>query len=517
VDGGIEDGGILDGGADGGSLIPFGERCTSHSECETQICLPTSTLGSICTRRCSNDCPADWVCKAFVLDGNRIINLCVPFGEVYCQPCAASQECPVEGDRCSDFGGATYCSRDCAASGACPPGYECRDVPFRFTAEGLALRADGGLGDGGALAPDAGFDPDAGSEPVYRQCVPQSGLCPGCIDHDGDRYGVGADCLGPDCDDRDPTVHPGAVEVCDGKDNDCNGIIDDPFDLRTDDLNCGHCGRACDVAGGQKCCEGDCVDVASSALHCGACGQRCSGEGLACCSGSCRSTLTEPSHCGGCGMPCQNDHGALGCEQGQCRPTCVGAWGDCDGNPRNGCETPLDTIDHCGACDRACTNSYGTTRCVQGRCEPTCSEGHGDCDGNPQNGCESNLAYSAAPVLHCGGCSQPCVNDHGTTSCEASVCKPVCNPPTWGDCDGIPRNGCETDLLSSPLSCGVCGRVCGAQNAVSSQCLAGQCRITCSPGYFDCNGLPNDGCEANLTVVTTCNSCQADPDCPAGF
>jgi hypothetical protein len=33
---------------------------------------------------------------------------------------------------------------------------------------------------------------------------------------------------GIDCDDLNAATNPGAVEVCDGKDNDCNGLVDDP-------------------------------------------------------------------------------------------------------------------------------------------------------------------------------------------------------------------------------------------------------------------------------------------------
>ncbi len=37
-----------------------------------------------------------------------------------------------------------------------------------------------------------------------------------------------------DCDEEDPTVHPGAVEVCNAVDEDCDGLIDEDFDADGD-------------------------------------------------------------------------------------------------------------------------------------------------------------------------------------------------------------------------------------------------------------------------------------------
>ena len=65
-----------------------------------------------------------------------------------------------------------------------------------------------------------------------------------CEDQDGDGWPAGADCAVEDCDDANPDRYPGAVEFCNGLDDNCDGEVDEGV------LNaCGDCSSGCTTDG----------------------------------------------------------------------------------------------------------------------------------------------------------------------------------------------------------------------------------------------------------------------------
>src|SRR5207249_7010920 len=63
----------------------------------------------------------------------------------------------------------------------------------------------------------------------------------------GDADGDGISACNGDCNDLNPAVHPGAAEVCDGLDDDCDG----QGDVELPDLD----------GDGYSACRGDCNDA----------------------------------------------------------------------------------------------------------------------------------------------------------------------------------------------------------------------------------------------------------------
>ena len=101
------------------------------------------------------------------------------------------------------------------------------------------LDADGdGLGDPATLETSCVVPPGSVANDLDCDDDDAAGPAVAYLDGDGDGFGGGSaqllcgvaspwSSLGGDCDDDAATVHPDAVEVCDGIDNDCVGGIDD--------------------------------------------------------------------------------------------------------------------------------------------------------------------------------------------------------------------------------------------------------------------------------------------------
>jgi len=62
------------------------------------------------------------------------------------------------------------------------------------------------------------------------------------VDNDGDGY-----LSDVDCNDNDPSINPGATEICNGIDDDCDELIDEGFDIDGDGYT--SCGGDCDDNG----------------------------------------------------------------------------------------------------------------------------------------------------------------------------------------------------------------------------------------------------------------------------
>ena len=145
--------------------------------------------------------------------------------------------CPGEREDCDDTNPATYprafeicdgedndCDDDVDESGACDnpcEGDECVAGTVICSSDATATIACVLTGDGCAAFEAPRLCGDG------RSCV--DGVCTDdvvCADPDGDGRGPGCEA-GADCRGADPSSYDGAVELCDGLDNNCDGVADD--------------------------------------------------------------------------------------------------------------------------------------------------------------------------------------------------------------------------------------------------------------------------------------------------
>jgi len=460
----------------GPQLGSFGDPCEGNEDCRSGVCVESGGR-SVCTVPCG-ECPPGWACRSRANTGADVASICVPLDPQLCEPCGHDDDCGGPDDLCMEIGQGTYCGAHCGGGLGCVEGFSCEAV----------------------------YGEDA--EVLPSQCLPEAGSCSPCVDPDDDGYGVGGDCLGPDCDPEEAEVHPGATEVCNRRDDDCDHDVDE--DVVPPDDGCLVDGVCAGVA--PRCFDGEWVcpypDTwePDGEVSCDGLDNDCNGK-----TDEPFDLLTSLEHCGACNQPCAPPHGTGACEAGECGITeCDPGWHDVDGSVGNGCEYDCEPtgeeacdgadndcdgeadegfdlttdLDNCGVCGRACQHRHAGSECRERQCVMLdCEEGWWDVDEDPANGCEY--------------------------ACEVAG-EELCNEVD-DDCDGATDEG--FDLTADLANCGVCGRVCAPDHALPV-CAEGLCGVArCEDGWHDLDANPLNGCEYGCVPVgdEVCN--EADDDC----
>ena len=165
----------------------------------------------------------------------------------------------------------------------------------------------------------------------------------------------------------------------------------------------------------------------------------------------------------GCNQCTCDGSGQWVCEDVCPELVCDPGYADCDGDRANGCETNVqDDVMNCGACGNYCAMVGAISACVAGVCTlDTCDAGYGDCNGDPDDGCEVPVgdgecanrceppADSPAPVPSEGSCQCPegmgCVIG-SVENPDGEYCFPLPEPcPSFGTCDCLATCVCPRD------------------------------------------------------------------------
>jgi hypothetical protein len=374
-----------------------------------------------------------------------------------------------------------------------------------------------------------------------------NGNVPICLDNDSDGYVICDEICGPltllcgDCDNNDPSINPGAPEicgdridndcdhkkdkkdpegcctptdtpesVCNGIDDDCDGQIDEDYVPTPTTCGAGKC-----VSTGQTKCvdgvEGDtCTPGTPSAETCDNLDNDCDG--------AVDEDLTQPTTCGV--GECMGNTGtetcAAGvwgndtCDQyaGATAETCDGSLDEnCDGVVDEGCNCTNGATRSCGSDTGECVS--GTEICIGGVWSGVCVGEVGpsaevcdnldnDCDGSSD---EDFTGLGMTCTVGAGVCEATgtyvCTVDGLGTACSATPGTPTGIPESI--CNGIDDdcNGqVDEDYVPTSITCGV-----------------GECAST---GQTTCvGGIESDTCTPGTPSAETCDN--LDNDCDGSF
>jgi hypothetical protein len=495
-----------------------GRSCVDIDECETAPCAPEvsclNTNGGFSCGPCPSGFTGDGYtgcvdideCAQELHDCSPLVTCGNTLGSYRCDDCP--QGYAGDGHTCVDVDECESETSLCDAHVACTNtegGYTCGECPTGYTGDGFICQDidecsvspcdpltwcanEEGSYTCGECPPGYEGDGYAGCLDI-DECATENGGCTEdeeCFNEEGSYYCEVA-CL---LDDR----------TCDGRDDDCDGDVDDDYEIQP--VVCG--GPLCN--GRLECIDG--VVVAHCNLEEIDANEQCNGV-----DDDCDGAIDEDLHdrVDTCGIGACNVPGHFTCVDGQpgsdCPPpapndaSCNGIDDDCDFRVDE--DYPFTQIT-CGT--GACLAS-GTHFCDRGtlvsRCTPrapalndvTCNGIDDDCNGTADEDFVSQLTQCGV-----GACRA-----QGTTSCISGLIVNSCQPsPAAADdsaCNGVDddcNGSVDEDFVSQATSCGTAN--CASSGTTS--CVAGQivdsCRpATTGPSDANCNGVDDD-CDGNV-------------------
>ena len=220
-----------------------GAACETGDDCYSGWCLPSQD-GLVCSKGCLSSCPNGWLCRSITGASGQPAFVCIDPLAFLCVPCLDTVTCNQlaagAGNVCVQNGNnGSFCGVACDETTPCPEGFACEAVPAPGggTAD-QCVPVDGQVCACTQLASDLGATTSC-------NVTNEHGSCPGaryCADD-----GLTA------CDGFEPDA-----ESCNGVDDDCDGTTDEGTggglcEVATPD---GTCPGTSVCQGGKLVCEG---------------------------------------------------------------------------------------------------------------------------------------------------------------------------------------------------------------------------------------------------------------------
>ena len=490
-----------------GMCISGGEpwcACKTNADCDSSLCIDTPA-GHVCAAKCVDTCKDGFACASVNSGGGDMSTVCVPKWGWLCDPCSTNADCDSPGlgkqAACLDYGDVGhFCGFDCTDNSDCPSGFACGEGK---TIDG-ATRKQCWFGAGaGAAASVCGCSQRAAAMELSTTCWATDGAS-------------GAKCGGlRHCTAKGLEACGGkpGKEVCNGKDDDCDGL--------TDNL-------ACDD---QNDCTQDLCDAASATCsHNMLDGSPCNADNTECTANdACQNGACKPGAAKTCsdGNPCTDDscdpkagcvfaNNSAGCDDGKiCTTNDYCAGGTCNPGKSNNCDDGNSCTDQ--ACDPVtgnCSTTFNTLNCDD---KNACTKGDACKDGV----CKAGLSVDCTDTDACtldscdlaGGCTHTVstgVCDDGDACSYGETCASgACGGGQNLNCDD--KNACTADSCDKITGCkhtpqnGGCddGNACTQNDA----CSGGSCiGAAMGPCASDQNPCTDEMCDPSVGCVSTNNA-----------